>query len=136
MPARQQDGRARVIIENVTPQVDDGEFPIKRIVGDTVIVEADVFTDGHDAISCALLYKKEGDSEWTEVAMEPLINDRWQGSFKVRKVGRYLYTVTAWIDRFKTWSRALAKRVEAGQDVMVELVIGAEMIADAAKQRP
>ena len=133
MPARQQDGRARVIIENVTPQVDDGEFPIKRIVGDTVIVEADVFTDGHDAISCALLYKKEGDSEWTEVAMEPLINDRWQGSFKVQKVGRYLYTVTAWIDRFKTWSRALAKRVEAGQDVMVELVIGAEMIADAAK---
>ncbi len=133
MPARQQDGRARVIIENVTPQVDDGEFPIKRIVGDTVTVEADVFTDGHDAISCALLYKKEGDSEWTEVPMEPLVNDRWQGSFKVQKVGRYLYTVSAWVDRFKTWSRALAKRVEADQDVTVELVIGAEMIAAAAK---
>ncbi len=60
--ALEQDGRTRVIIENVTPRVDDGAFPIKRIVGDTVIVEADVFTDGHDAISCALLYKKEGDS--------------------------------------------------------------------------
>jgi len=54
----EQDGRTRVIIEDVTPRVDDGAFPIKRIVGDTVTVEADVFTDGHDAISCALLYKK------------------------------------------------------------------------------
>jgi starch synthase (maltosyl-transferring) len=90
------DGRTRVIIENLTPQVDDGAFPIKRIVGDTVTVEADVFTDGHDVISCVLLYKKEGDSEWTEAPMEPLVNDRWQGSFKVQKLGRYLYTVSAW----------------------------------------
>ena len=98
------------------PARDDGEFPIKRIIGDTVIVEADVFTDGHDAISCALLYKKEGDSKWTEVPMEALVNDRWRGSFKVVELGRYLYTVSAWIDRFKTWSHALAKRVAAGQD--------------------
>jgi starch synthase (maltosyl-transferring) len=130
------DGRARVIIENVTPQVDEGAFPIKRIVGDTVTVEADVFTDGHDAISCALLYKKEGGSEWTEVPMEPLVNDRWRGSFKVQELGCYVYTVTAWIDRFKTWSRALAKRVEANQDVTVELAIGAEMIADAGEHAP
>jgi starch synthase (maltosyl-transferring) len=79
----QQEGRTRVIIENVTPQVDDGAFPIKRIIGDTVIVEADVFTDGHDAIACALLYKKEGDSKWTEAPMEALVNDRWRGSFKL-----------------------------------------------------
>jgi starch synthase (maltosyl-transferring) len=131
-----EDGRTRVIIENVTPRVDDGTFPIRRIVGDTVTVEADVFTDGHDAISCALLYKKEGGVEWTEVPMEPLVNDRWQGAFKVQELGRYLYTVSAWVDRFKTWSRALAKRVEANQDVTIELIIGAEMIAEAGKHAP
>jgi len=131
-----QDGRTRVIIENVTPLVDEGAFPIKRIVGDTVVVEADVFTDGHDAISCALLYKKEGDPDWTEIPMEPMVNDRWRGSFKVQEVGGYLYTVSAWIDRFKTWSRALAKRVEANQDVTVELTIGAEMIAAASQNAP
>jgi starch synthase (maltosyl-transferring) len=125
-----------VIIENVTPRVDDGEFPVKRIVGDTVVVEADVFADGHDAISCALLYKKEGDLEWTEAAMVPLVNDRWQGSFQVQELGRYLYTVSAWIDHFKSWSRALAKRIEANQDVTVDLLIGAEMIEAAGKHAP
>ncbi|HEX9118756.1 MAG TPA: alpha-1,4-glucan--maltose-1-phosphate maltosyltransferase [Anaerolineae bacterium] len=131
-----EDGRTRVIIEDITPRVDDGAFPIKRITGDTVMVEADVFTDGHDAISCVLLYKKEGDAAWTEVPMQPLVNDRWRGSFKVQEMGRYLYTVHAWVDRFKSWSRDLAKRVEAGQDVQVDLVIGAEMIAAAGKRAP
>jgi starch synthase (maltosyl-transferring) len=130
------DGRARVIIEDITPRVDDGAFPIKRIVGDTVTVEADVFADGHDAISCVVLYKKEGAPEWIEAPMEPLVNDRWRGSFKVQELGRYLYTVTAWIDRFKTWSRALAKRVEANQDVTMDLVAGAEMIATAGRHAP
>jgi starch synthase (maltosyl-transferring) len=133
MPPEWQDGRTRVIIENVTPRVDDGAFPIKRILGDTVIVEADMFTDGHDAISCVLLYKKEGDSEWAESPMEALVNDRWRGSFKMQKLGRYLYTVSAWVDRFKTWSHALTKRVEANQDVSIDLIIGAEMIAAAGK---
>ena len=133
---REHDGRTRVIIENVTPRVDDGDFPIKRIIGDTVTVEADVFADGHDTISCALLYKKEGAPEWTEAPMEPLVNDRWRGSFTVQALGRYLYTVTAWIDHFRTWSHALAKRVEANQDVMIELITGAEMIAAAGKHAP
>ncbi len=136
MPPNQQDGRTRAIIENITPRVDDGAFPIKRILGDTVIVEADVFTDGHDAISCVLLYKKEGDPTWTEAPMELLVNDRWRGSFQVQELGRYRYTVSAWIDRFKTWSHALAKRVEANQDVRIDLLIGAELIAAAGKQAP
>jgi starch synthase (maltosyl-transferring) len=136
VPPIGRDGRARVIIENVTPRVDDGAFPIKRIVGDTVTVEADVFTDGHDAISCVLLYKKQGDSEWTETPMEPLVNDRWRGEFQVHELGCYLYTVSAWVDRFKTWSSALAKRVGASQDVSVDLMIGAELIAAAGEHAP
>lgn len=129
----QQEGRTRVIIENITPRVDGGEFPIKRIAGDTLIVEADIFTDGHDAIACVLLHKKMGDPGWTEAPMEALGNDRWRGSFQVPEVGNYLYTVSGWVDRYKTWSHALAKRVEAGQDVTVDLMIGAEMIAAAGK---
>lgn len=129
----QQEGRTRVIIENITPRVDGGEFPIKRIAGDTLIVEADIFTDGHDAISCVLLHKKLGDPGWTEAPMEALGNDRWRGSFQVPEVGNYLYTVSGWVDRYKTWSHALAKRVEAGQDVTVDLMIGAEMIVAAGK---
>jgi starch synthase (maltosyl-transferring) len=128
------EGRNRVVVEGVTPEIDSGKYPIKRIVGDKVVIEADVFADGHDALSCALLYRKETGAEWSEVPMEPLVNDRWRGAFTVQEIGRYRYTVCAWVDHFKSWSRDLAKRVQAGQDVSVDLLIGAEMV-EAARKR-
>ncbi len=126
------EGRSRVIIEGVTPQIDGGRFPIKRIIGDTVTVEADILTDGHDALSAALLYCREGESGWLSVPMIALGNDRWNASFTVEELGIYRYTVQGWVDHFKTWSRDLAKRVSAGQDVTVDLQIGAALVDEAA----
>src|SRR5690606_36337885 len=90
------DGRRRVVIESVRPEVDCGRFPAKRVVGDLVVVEADVFTDGHDRIACRLKYRGPGEAEWRETPMEPLANDRWRGRFQVDTLGRYEYTVAAW----------------------------------------
>jgi starch synthase (maltosyl-transferring) len=126
--------RRRAIISGVKPEVDCGRFAIKRAVGESVAVEADVFADGHDAVSCLLLYRKEGAANWGEVRMAPLVNDRWRAEFQVPELGRYVYTLEAWIDLFQTWRRDLVKRVEAGQDVAVELLIGAQMLADAAER--
>src|SRR5687767_3069687 len=70
--------RARVIVEGVTPEIDCGRFPIKRVIGEDVVVEADVFIDGHEALSCALLHRKKGSSRWQETPMTALVNDRWQ----------------------------------------------------------
>jgi starch synthase (maltosyl-transferring) len=131
-----EEGRKRVIIESVAPEIDAGQFPIKRIVGDTVVVEADVLTDGHDAISVVLQYRTEAGTQWTEVPMEPLVNDRWRGTFKVQELGRYRYTLLVWVDQFKSWSRDLAKRVEAGQDVTLDLLIGAGLVEAAGKRAP
>jgi starch synthase (maltosyl-transferring) len=129
-----EDGRRRVVIEEVSPEVDCGSFPIKRTVGEKVVVEADIFADSHDALSCLLLYRRAEDSRWTEVPMKFLVNDRWQGSFVVAEMGRYLYTVKAWVDRFQSWRRDLAKRVEAGQEVGVNLLVGAEIMEEAGKR--
>jgi starch synthase (maltosyl-transferring) len=129
-----EEGRSRVIIESVTPEVNSGRFPIKRIVGDETTVEANILTDGHDALSCSLLYRKEGTAGWTEVPMEVLGNDRWRAAFKVNEVGRYQYTVEGWVDYFKTWARDFAKRVQAGQDVTLDLQIGAELVETARDQ--
>lgn len=87
----------RVVIEGVSPEIDGGRFPIKRIVGDEVCVEADVFCDGHDALEGVLSYRHEEDRRWTEVPLRPLVNDRWQAQFQVRKLGSYRYTLKAWI---------------------------------------
>src|SRR5690349_3860863 len=81
MDKPQQDGRKRVIIEGVTPQVDGGRFPAKRTVGDTVQVEADIFTDGHDSISAVLQYRHASSASWIERPLRALVNDRWAGDF-------------------------------------------------------
>jgi starch synthase (maltosyl-transferring) len=129
-----EEGRNRVIIEGVEPEIDGGRFPIKRIRGEETVVEANILADGHDALACALLYRREGEADWTEVGMEALGNDRWRGAFTVQEPGIYQYTVQGWVDQFKTWSRDLAKRVQAGQDVTVDLLIGAELVEKAARQ--
>jgi starch synthase (maltosyl-transferring) len=126
------DGRSRVVIENVEPQVDAGAFPIKRVVGGSVVVEADVFADGHDAVAAALLFRADGEQPWQRVAMRPLGNDRWTASFTVERIGNYSYTVAAWIDHFQTWKRDLQKRIQAGQEITIDLLIGAELIQRAA----
>ena len=128
------DGRKRVIIEAMTPEVDGGRFPAKRTVGDQVRVEADVFTDGHDAIAASLLARREGTKPWTEIRMRPLVNDRWEAAFRVSELGRYEFKVQGWVDHFETWRRDLIKRIAAESDAPVDYMIGANLVAEAAER--
>ena len=126
--------KKRVIIEGVEPQIDGGRFPIKRSVGEVVRVEADMAADSHDVIAGILLYRMEGESAWKAVYMQPLVNDRWRGSFRVTTIGCYWYSLQGWVDHFRTWQRDFAKKAAAGQDVAVDLLIGSEFIAAAASR--
>ncbi len=134
MEQPQSEARRRVVIERVRPEIDCGRFAIKRVIGESVIVEADVFADGHDHLACRVLYWQGAEKEPQSSPMAPLTNDRWRGEFHVSKIGRYRYTVEGWVDRFKTWRGDLIKRIEAGQNVQVELLIGVDIIADSAKR--
>jgi starch synthase (maltosyl-transferring) len=126
--------RRRVIIEGVAPQVDGGRFPAKRVVGEDVVVEANIFTDGHEAISARLLSRHERERRWRESVMDFLGNDRWRARFPVEKLGTYLYTIEAWLDPFKGWRRDMQKRLAAYQDVSVDLIIGGELIEAASRR--
>jgi starch synthase (maltosyl-transferring) len=129
---KRPDGRRRVIIEGVSPAVDGGRFPAKRTIGDEVRVEADIFTDGHDAIAASLLAHREGSDEWTEIRMRPLVNDRWAAAFRVSELGRYGFKVQGWVDHFETWRRDLLKRIKAESDAPVDYLIGADLVEAAA----
>ena len=131
---RDEAGGRRVVIEGVEPEVDGGRFPVKRVVGETVEVEADAFTDGHDAIVCRLPWRPESQPKWSEVPMAALPNDRWRGGFTVTEQGRRLYTVVGWVDPFKTWRRDLRKRVEAGQEGTLHLRGAAALIREASER--
>ncbi len=127
-----ENGRKRVVIEHVTPEIDAGRFPAKRVAGDEVVVEADIFGDGHDHVKAKLLARRPGDKEWAITAMESRGNDRWHGSFTVAVPGRYEYTLIAGIDHIDTWQDGLAKKLEAGQEVGLELQTGSLLIERAS----
>jgi len=130
-------GKSRVVIDNVYPQIDGGQFPIKRTVGEWVEVKADVITDGHDDVKACILYKKATDTEWSEAPMTPTgVVDRWGGKFRVTAQVPYLYTVKGWVDHFTTWQKGLKKKFDDGQNVAVELEVGARMLEKAAKNAP
>jgi starch synthase (maltosyl-transferring) len=127
------EGRERIVIESVTPQINCGRYPVKRVVGDELVVQADIFSDGHDEVAAVLLYRKLGEQSWQEVPLQRLDNDRWQGSFTLAEPGIYRYTLMGWVDRFLTWQKDLQKRNEAGQDLAVDILIGVELIQQAAE---
>jgi starch synthase (maltosyl-transferring) len=124
----------RVVIRGVAPEIEGGRFPIKRVVGETVVVEADIFTDGHDSLGTVVRYRHEDDQAWSEIAMVSLGNDHWRAEFPVEILGTYLYTITAWIDPIQTWYNDFLKRIDAGQNEIADLQIGAALL-DAAAER-
>ncbi len=124
----------RVVIENVHPEIDGGRFPIKRTVGERVSVTADIFADGHDVLYAILLHRPESRKSWDEVVMKFVVNDRWTAEFDVSDEGIHLYTIQAWEDPYQSWLHGFMKKVEAGQDVAVDLLVGAQLIEAAAKR--
>ncbi|MCL4847513.1 MAG: DUF3416 domain-containing protein [Acidobacteria bacterium] len=132
----------RVVIESVEPQVDGGRYPVKRTPGEPVVVEADIFTDGHDQIRALLRWREidaagEQRSDWHETTMRPVVNDRWTGRFVVEAVGWFEFDIVAWVDRFGSWQHEVEKKFGAGQNVESELLEGAELLRRAAaRTRP
>jgi starch synthase (maltosyl-transferring) len=122
----------RVWIENVQPTVDVGRFPIKRCVGEDVLVTADIFADGHDLLAAVLRYRPVSEAAWQEVRMGPRVNDVWGGCFNVERLETYEYTIEAWVDHFASWQDEVRKKYQAGQDIESELLEGAALIEEAA----
>ena len=124
----------KVVIENVQPEIDCGRFPIKRTIGESVEVTADIFADGHDVLYAVLRHRPASRTDWEEVPMRALPNDLWQAEFQVEEQGRHLYTLQGWSDRFLSWSRDIVKKLEAKQDLSVDILVGVQLI-EATAQR-
>ena len=121
-----------IAIEDVQPEIDDGHWPIKRVVGDQVQVSADIFKEGHDLLQARVIYHTLDEHEWREEPMYPVENDRWAGSFSVDRNTRYVYSVLAFTDVYGSWRADLQKRLAALQDVSSELLEGRRLVEQAA----
>ncbi len=123
------------VIENIAPLVDGGRYPVKRVVGEDLLVEADVFKDGHDVVAAVLKWRKTGAQRWFETPMAPIPNgnDRWRGTASLFENATYEYTIEAWGDVFRTWQHEFRKKFEGGvKDLASETLEGAALVASAA----
>ncbi|MDQ3984926.1 MAG: alpha-1,4-glucan--maltose-1-phosphate maltosyltransferase [Actinomycetota bacterium] len=123
--------KSDILIEEVRPSVENGRYPAKGVAGELFDVSADVIRHGHDELHAVLRYRGVEDTDWSESPMEKTAGDRWVGAFLLTELGRYRYTIQAWYDPFATWRRDLAIKVDAGLDVSLELIEGAELIKSA-----
>jgi starch synthase (maltosyl-transferring) len=139
MPPAQVTGRrqhaewsptARILIEEVYPELDGGRFPVKRVRGDSVEVWADLFRDGHDKLAAIVKYRPAWEAHWRQSPMRFYDNDRWQGSFTVDRIGMWVFTIEAWTDHWASWRDEVAKKRAAGQNVALELLEGRALVEE------
>ncbi len=140
------EGRRRVVIEEVQPQIEAGRYPAKRVLGDMVEISAAIFSDGHDHVAARLHYHHKSQKKASTVPFTAVNNDIWSAKFTVDKLGTWFFTVEAWVDHFDTWVHDLGKRLAAQpdpkeptqqvgpQDIPLALRIGANHV-DAAAAR-
>ncbi len=120
------EGRSRVVIEDIKPQIDGGRHAVKRVVGDRVRVTAAIYTDGHDHVAARLLYKREAEKAWRHAPFQEVGNDLWEAEFVADAIGGWTYSVQAWVDHFGTWIHDLHKRIDA------QVLPGTQAAADIA----
>ncbi|HEY4012961.1 MAG TPA: alpha-1,4-glucan--maltose-1-phosphate maltosyltransferase [Polyangiaceae bacterium] len=130
--------RRRVFVEALAPRVDGGRYPVKRVVGDRVSASCDLVRDGQDAVAGALLVRRPAAREWLRQPLQSVAGERYEASFLVDEIGQWQFAILAWIDPFETWRAGTRKKIDAGQDVELDLAAGALLLkayasrADAA----
>ncbi|AKV00723.1 Alpha-amylase [Labilithrix luteola] len=127
-------GTRRVLVESVSPEVDGGRHPVKRVAGDRVEVSCDLVSDGHDHLAGRVLFRRAADRTWHSAPLEPRGNDRWSASFVTTEIGRWEFTVEAWIDPYTTWRLGTEKKKAAGQDIHLELLVGTRLLLAASRR--
>src|SRR5947207_13629285 len=124
-----------VVIENLAPLVDGGRYPVKRVIGEDLIVEADVFKDGHDVVAANLRWRMLGENGWHDTPMRFVDNDRWRGACTLYQNTIYEYTVEAWTDTFRGWQHEFITKFEAGiLDLTSEALEGAALLEGASRR--
>ncbi|WP_114952440.1 alpha-1,4-glucan--maltose-1-phosphate maltosyltransferase [Sphingosinicella terrae] len=134
--AREAAQRPRLVIERISPDVDEGRFPVKRTVGDVVEVEAVFFGDGHEQLAAELRWRAADEKAWRSARMEEKGNDRWTAAFPLERLGRYEYQVEGWLDVFGTFRRDFIKKRDAGVALPVEFLEGRRLVEAALPHEP
>jgi starch synthase (maltosyl-transferring) len=123
--------RRGIVIERIAPELEGGRYPVKRVVGDQLLVTADIFADGHDLLDAELLLRADDETAWQRAPMRPIDNDRWSGHIELLRNRRHVYAIEAWRDAFGSWRDGLRKKLDASVPVPNELEEGRILLESA-----
>jgi starch synthase (maltosyl-transferring) len=124
----------RIALENISPAVDGGAFPVKSIPHARITVQADIFMDGHDQLAAELRWRAKDESRWRAVPMERGLNDRWEAAFRPRRVGAHEFTIAAWFDAWHTFRHDIELKHQAGRDLSLEVHEGLALLRGALER--
>ena len=123
----------RIAIEAITPQVDDGSFPVRRTLGDLVTIAADLLGDGHDKLAGDVLLRAVDSADFRAFPLTLLNNDRWTANIPLERLGRHVFAVTAWRDSYGSFVDEVTKKHAAGIATSLELREGLALVEEAAR---
>ena len=122
------------VLTGLTPQTDGGRWPVRRFLGDEMIVQADLITEGHECIAAELLVRHKQDEKETVHRMALRYNDEYLASWTLDRLGTWFFRVRAWADPFTTWRDRFARRVESDDpEIESELLVGARLLKRSAQ---
>jgi Domain of unknown function (DUF3416)/Alpha amylase, catalytic domain len=130
------DPASRIRIARVTPSVDQGRYAVKRVVWEKIAVEADIFADGHEKLSAAVVMRASGERDWIRHPLIEQPNDAWIGEFRIDRLGTHEFAIEAWLDVWGGFARGLGKKIAAGQDVAPDLPEGRRLLEAASERAP
>lgn len=127
-----------ICIQNLSPLVDGGLYPVKRRVGSWVVVNCEAFCHGHDKIRVMLKYRLTGRRKWQETPMDCLNAglDLYEGGFTVEEMGSYEFAISAYMDHFENWRSDTKKKYAAGDNIDSELLAGEVILEKYALRAP
>ncbi len=127
----------KLVIEHVYPALDRGRHPVKRTLGDVCHVGADIYGAGHSQLAGCVRYRRDDARSWRAVPLRyEYDTDRWHAEFALDRIGRWRFRIEAWVDEFSTWSDWLRKKLDAEQDVSIELLEGADLVRRRVEHAP
>ena len=117
-----------IVIEAVTPTVDCGRYPVKRLAGESCVVEADIFSDSPVALAAVIKWRRAQDASFLEAPMVLIDNDRWRGEFPLAENARYVFAIEAWTRNFTSWRQYFIKKATAALDVASDFAEGIALL--------
>ncbi|MCX4748319.1 alpha-1,4-glucan--maltose-1-phosphate maltosyltransferase [Kitasatospora sp. NBC_01287] len=128
----------RIPVLDPAPVVEDGRRPAKAVVGESVLISATVFREGHGKLGANVELRGPDGRPGPWIPMRELApgTDRWGAEVRADAVGRWTYTVEAWSDPVSSWLDRAEIKVPAGQDVELTLEEGALLLERVAAGVP